>query len=147
MYKYLIKWLSVADRHTKMYLDQQFAPLGINSSQHMYILAVCEDPGISQEQLMDLFYIHPSNITRALNFLINTGFITRQTNENDKRTRCLYPTEKAQTAAVKIREILGSTKEKLMESIPPEEAEKMADLLEKMALNAANMIKNKERSD
>lgn len=141
MYKYLIKWLSVADRHTKMYLDQQFAPLGITSSQHMYILAVCDDPGIPQEQLMSLFYIHPSNITRTLNSLINTGFITRKINENDKRTHCLYPTEKAQITAVKIREILEATKEKLTESISPEDSEKLTEILEKIALNAANMIK------
>lgn len=141
MYKYLIKWLSVADRHTKMYLDQQFAPLGITSSQHMYILAVCDDPGISQEQLMNLFYIHPSNITRALNALINAGFITRETNENDKRTHCLYPTEKAQNTAVRIREILELTKDRLTDSIPPEDSEKLTDILEKIALNATNMIK------
>lgn len=28
----LIKWLSVADRYTKIYLDNMLAPLGINSS-------------------------------------------------------------------------------------------------------------------
>ena len=28
-----IKWLSIADRHTKMYLDKKLEPLGLNSSQ------------------------------------------------------------------------------------------------------------------
>ena len=42
----LLKWLSVADRFTKTYLDSRFAPLGINSSQHMYLLKVCSEPGI-----------------------------------------------------------------------------------------------------
>lgn len=40
----LLKWISVADRFTKVYLDNQFAPLGINSSQHMYLLKICEIP-------------------------------------------------------------------------------------------------------
>ena len=31
----LIKWLSISDRHTKMYLDRSLAPLCLNSSQHM----------------------------------------------------------------------------------------------------------------
>lgn len=141
MCRYLIKWLSIADRHTKMYLDQQFAPLGISSSQHMYILAVCENPGISQEQLITMFYIHPSNITRALNSLINAGFITRVINEKDKRTHCLYPTGKALDTSVKIREILKTAKYKLTETLPPEEAEKLTDILEKIALNATQMIK------
>ena len=37
----LLKWLSVADRFTKAYLDQRLEPLGINSSQHMYLLKIC----------------------------------------------------------------------------------------------------------
>lgn len=45
----LLKWLSVADRFTKIYLDNQLAPLGINSSQHMYLLKVCNQPGILQD--------------------------------------------------------------------------------------------------
>ena len=36
----LLKWLSVADRFAKSYLDDQLAPLGINSSQHMYLLKI-----------------------------------------------------------------------------------------------------------
>lgn len=88
----LIRWLSIAGRHTKMYLDQQFAPLGINCSQHMYIIKICEHPGISQEQFLDLFYLHPSNITRGLGSLIKSGFITKNASQQDKRTYCLYPT-------------------------------------------------------
>ena len=42
----LLKWISVADRLTKSYLDNQFAALGINSSQHMYLLKICRNPGI-----------------------------------------------------------------------------------------------------
>ena len=32
----ILKWLSVADRFYKIYLDKQLAPFGINSSQHMF---------------------------------------------------------------------------------------------------------------
>lgn len=42
----LLKWLSVTDRFAKTYLDSKLAPLGINSSQHMYLLKLCDQPGI-----------------------------------------------------------------------------------------------------
>ena len=51
----LLKWLSVADRFAKSYLDDQLAPLGINSSQHMYLLKICDQPGILQDSLPELF--------------------------------------------------------------------------------------------
>ena len=49
----LLKWLSVADRFAKSYLDERLAPLGLNSSQHMYLLKVCDQPGISQDSLLE----------------------------------------------------------------------------------------------
>ena len=61
-----IRWLSVADRYTKMHLDRHLAKLGLNSSQYMYVIRVCQDPGMTQDQFLASFNIHPSNITRAL---------------------------------------------------------------------------------
>ena len=62
----LLKWLSVADRFAKAYLDERLAPLGINSSQHIYLLKVCDHPGISQGALLDSVYVHPSNVVRMV---------------------------------------------------------------------------------
>ena len=44
----LIKWLSVSDRYAKAYLDEKLAPLGLTSSQHMYVLKICRTPGLTQ---------------------------------------------------------------------------------------------------
>ena len=62
----LIRWISITDRQNKRYLDKKLAPFGLNSSQHMYLIRVCREPGITQDSLFSRFYIHPSNITRAL---------------------------------------------------------------------------------
>nr|WP_092072136.1 MarR family transcriptional regulator [Dendrosporobacter quercicolus]NSL48657.1 MarR family transcriptional regulator [Dendrosporobacter quercicolus DSM 1736]SDM37278.1 DNA-binding transcriptional regulator, MarR family [Dendrosporobacter quercicolus] len=91
----LIKWISIADRFNKMYLNKQFGRLGINSSQHMYILCICENEGITQDKLQAISYINKSNVTRALGQLEKAGFITKGPNKKDKRTIRLYPTEKA----------------------------------------------------
>ena len=88
----MIKWLSVTDRFTKMYLDRQFIPLGINSSQHMYILKICQSPGITQDQFISSFHLNPSNITRSILTLEKKGFLIRKTNPTDKSTGMLYPT-------------------------------------------------------
>ncbi len=41
----LLKWLSVADRFSKLYLDKLLATYGINSSQHMFLIKICESRG------------------------------------------------------------------------------------------------------
>lgn len=101
----IIKWLSISDRYTKMYLDKKLAPLGINSSHHMYIVRICEQPGISLKDFMNLFYINPSNITRAISYLEKHEFIKKVPSSEDKRVWNLYPTEKSKSICPEIIKI------------------------------------------
>ena len=54
----LLKWLSVTDRFYKIYLDKQLAPYGINNSQYMFLIKICRSPGILQDSLLNMFYVH-----------------------------------------------------------------------------------------
>ena len=117
----LLKWLSVADRFTKNYLDNQFAPLGINSSQHMYLLKVCDQPGILQDAFLNSFYVHPSNIVRTIGMLEKKGFLIRKPYEKDRRTWQLYPTQKALDIADEIRNICNKTENLLTEELSSQE--------------------------
>lgn len=137
----ILKWLSIADRQLKMYLDRLLAPIGINSSQYMYITVICRNPGISQEQFTEMTYLNPSNITRALHTLIRAGFFTKVTSSEDKRKNCLYPTKKAYEANEQIKNILRSADQLLLEDISPDEAELLLKVLKRTsdrakALNA-----------
>ena len=103
----ILKWLSVADRFYKIYLDKQLAPFGVNSSQHMILLKICNSPGILQDSLINMFYIHPSNIVRTIAALEKQGMITRAPNHEDKRTWKLYPTDLALSAFEEIQTVCG----------------------------------------
>ena len=116
-----LKWLSVADRFAKTYLDKQLVPLNINSSQYMYLLKVCGQPGISQDSLLDSFYVHPSNIVRMITALEKKGFLTRSPCEQDKRTWCLYPTQKALAIVDQIRTACDKTEAVLLDGWNMEE--------------------------
>lgn len=113
----LLKWLSVADRFAKAYLDERLAPLGINSSQHMYLLKICDHPGISQDSLLGSVYVHPSNIVRMVASLEKKGFLTRTPCAQDKRTWQLYPTERALSIAEQVRAACEQTEAVLLSSL------------------------------
>ena len=117
----LLKWLSISDRYAKAYLDHRLAPLGINSSQHMYLLRICEQPGISQDSLLDSFYVHPSNIVRMIAALEKKGFLTRTPSEQDKRTWRLYPTEQALSIVGQVRAACSETEALLLDGLAPED--------------------------
>ncbi len=131
----LLKWLSVADRFYKIYLDKQFAPFGINSSQHMILLKICDSPGIVQDSLMDMFYIHPSNIVRTIAALEKQGMITRSPNDQDKRTWKLYPTDHALSIVEEIRAVCKKTETLLLQGISGEEKDLLIDLLMRAGKN------------
>lgn len=117
----LLKWLSVADRFAKAYLDERLAPLGINSSQHIYLLKVCDHPGISQDSLLDSVYVHPSNVVRMVASLEKKGFLTRTPCEQDKRTWQLYPTQRALSICDQIRAACEETESVLMHGMTDQE--------------------------
>lgn len=135
----LIKYISIADRYSKSRLDQKLAPLNINSSHHMYILRICENPGLTQEQLMSMFHIHPSNVTRALKHLHTAGFIYRETNETDKRTSRLYPTQKAKDACIEIHRIKQEIQSCLLKDIDVKEQARFYEQLKSVAMRAVSL--------
>lgn len=128
----LIKWISVTDRYNKIHLDRMLAPFGLNSSQHMYVLRICEVPGITQDQFNSLFYINPSNITRSVAALEKMGYLERRPNEKDKRTCCLYPTEKARAAYQPLRQICEDWNRRITGGLTEEERAQFMRLLEKV---------------
>ena len=125
----ILKWLSIADRFAKVYLDRQLAPLGLNSSQHMFLIKICQQPGILQDSLIDTFYLHPSNIVRTVMVLERNGFITRTPYDKDKRTWQLYPTDKAEAIIRQIKAACEQTEAVLLQGFTEEEAARFEESL------------------
>lgn len=136
----LIKWLSITNRYTKVYMDRMLAPLGLNSSQHMYIIRICKEPGITQDRFFSSFHINPSNVTRSLAALEKQGFVEKRVNSKDKRTCCLYPTVKALEAYHKIQDIQNEWNSKLLGELSEQEQEEFAAMLQRVGEAAIEQV-------
>ncbi len=133
-----IRWCSILDRQNKRYLDKKLAPFGLNSSQHMYLIRVCREPGITQ-------YIHPSNITRALAALEQGGFLRKELHPQDRRTCRLYPTERGREVYQQILDICDSWEAMVMEGLPQEERERLEKLLQRLGRRAVALLEQQEK--
>ena len=140
MEKEVLRWLAVADRYKRMYLDKQLGPLGINSSQHMYVLKVCAEPGITQDQFLQSFYVHPSNVTRAVAALEKGGFLRREACEEDKRKWRLYPTDHSRNLYPEIVRICRETEDILQEGFSGEERKLFRTLLKRAGKNMLDCV-------
>ena len=143
----MLKWLSVADRYAKADLDARLAPLGINSSQHMYLLKICNHPGILQDALQACFYVHPSNVVRTVAALEKKGFLVRVPYEQDKRTWKLYPTEKAQAIAQAIQTACEQTEACLTQGWSQEERTALANALVRVGKQMARQLDGERVED
>ena len=131
----LLKWLSVTDRFYKIYLDKQLAPFGLNNSQYMFLIKICHSPGILQDSLMDMFYVHPSNIVRTIAALEKQGMITRSPNTKDKRTCNLYPTDRALSVIDEVQAVCEKTEALLLQGINKADQELFLNLLTQAGKN------------
>lgn len=136
----LLKWLSVTDRFYKIYLDKQLAPFGINSSQYMFLIKICHSPGILQDSLMEMFYVHPSNIVRTVAALEKQGMITRSPHDKDKRTCKLYPTEHALSVIDEVETVCEKTEALLLQGISESDQKLFTDLLVRAGKNITSEL-------
>lgn len=142
-----LKWLSITDRFTKIYLDGILAGFGLNCSQYMYIIKICGEPGMTQGSLMESVYVHPSNIVRTISALEKKGYITKDACDEDRRTCRLYPTEKAFLVVGELKNIVSNTQEMLMEDVTEEEREIFQRVLMKAGKRIAKELDVERRED
>lgn len=131
-----IKWIAVAARHTAMHMDRVLAPYGLNASQYMYIVEVCEHPGLTQDRFFQIFYVHPSNVTRAIVALEKLGFLERRSNPKDRRTFCVYPTQKALDICPEITRLRQQWQDRILAQLAPDTRTELQAALQDAALCA-----------
>ena len=90
-----MRCVSRTARCAALYRGEQLESIGLNGGQHTYILNICRNPGVSQEQLSRLLYINKSNVARQLANLEQNGFVTRIPDTVDRRVLRVFPTQKA----------------------------------------------------
>ncbi|MDY3207543.1 MarR family transcriptional regulator [Clostridium baratii] len=132
----LIKWISIADRHSKIYLDKKLKEIDLNSSQHFYIIKIFENPGITQDKIMDSIHLNPSNITRALCQLEKLKFIERVPKKEDKRTYHLYLTDKGERVYPLVNKIIDDWCKEILSDFSEEESRCLLKLIKKVATNS-----------
>lgn len=119
-------------RCSAQFRSEKMAVHGLKSCHTSYLMHICAQPGISQDQLAQRIYINKSNVARQAAILEEAGYITRVPSATDKRVLELYPTDKARQLLPEIRAILRQWDEMLTGDLTEEEAETVTRVLEKM---------------
>lgn len=132
-----MRCVSRTARCAALYRGEKLESIGLNGGQHTYILNICRNPGVSQEQLSRLLYINKSNVARQLANLEQNGFVTRVPDEEDRRILRVYPTQKALDACPMVQKVLADWQDYVMDGFTPEEREQLTGLMQRVMERAA----------
>ena len=141
-----MKNINIIGRCAGMFRSDKLKDTGLGACHHSYILAVCRNPGISQDELAREICINKSNVTRHLAALEESGYVERKPSEQDKRVTLVFPTEKALDILPTVRSVIREWNEYLTEGMDEEELERFALTLSRIAERARQYSEREENN-
>ena len=113
----------------------EFKELELTKGQYLYLVRICENPGIIQEQLLELIKVDRSTATRAIQKLELNGFIEKEPDTENKKIKRLFPSEKGKEAYPFIKRENEHSNHVALEGFTETEAELAALLLRRIRKN------------
>lgn len=130
----------IISKHSHVYLDNVLEKYGLNHCYRVYIKKIYENPGISRDVLKNYTHVHPSNTTRAIDYLAEHGFIEKKVNELDKRICNLYPLDKLKDVYNDLINCENEWISKITNGFNDEELEEFSRLLNKSQELSSDVI-------
>ena len=135
-----MKMLNDISRSQAIYRQGRVAAPDLATGHYALILAVCREPGRSQEELAQELCLNKSTVTRSLACLEEHGYIERAPHSDDRRRLSVYPTARAQAVLPRLRAASRDWMRLLTEGIPEEELAVFYAVLERMEARARAVL-------
>ncbi len=126
---------SIIHRFSIMFHVKALKEFKVAAHQMGYIVHICKEPGVSQEDLSAFFGLNKGSVAKGVRNLVDEGYVRRLRNEKDQRAYRLYPTEKAESLVATAEEIMGNFDDILTKGMTKREKELFQSLLEKACDN------------
>jgi DNA-binding MarR family transcriptional regulator len=113
-----VKFLNI---EIKRFLDFHLDEYQLGNGQFIIILDVCRNRGISQDVLSKNIGVDKTTIAKSVKKLVENGYITKVEDENDRRSKKIYPTKKAEDILPKLKNLDILEKEVFSQGITQDE--------------------------
>lgn len=113
----------------------EFKEHDLTKGQYLYLVRICENPGIILEKLAEMIKVDRTTASRAVKKLDMNGFIEKKGDQHNKKIKRLYPTEKGQSVYPFIIRENDHSNKVALDGFSEEEAERALQLLQKARMN------------
>lgn len=74
----------------------EFKEINLSKGQYLYLVRICENPGIIQEKLSEMIKVDKTTVAHAVKKLEVQGFIEKKDDFENRKIKRLYPTDKGE---------------------------------------------------
>jgi DNA-binding MarR family transcriptional regulator len=113
----------------------EFKEYDLTKGQYLYLVRICENPGIIQEKLAEMIKVDRTTAARAIKKLEMNGFIEKKDDQHNKKIKKLFPTEKGKSVYPFIKRENNHSNEVALEGFSEEEVETIFYLLQRVRKN------------
>ena len=139
-----MKMLNNICRSHAIYRHSRVSADDLQSSHYAFVLAICREPGRSQEDLARELCVNKSTVARNINYLEEKGYVSRTPLPQDKRQFSVFPTEKALRVLPEIRIASAEWMTLLSQGISQAELDTFDSVLKRMQDKAREIIEQQE---
>ncbi|WP_044783141.1 MarR family winged helix-turn-helix transcriptional regulator [Bacillus thuringiensis] len=113
----------------------EFKEYELTKGQYLYLVRICENPGIIQEKLSEMIKVDRTTAARAIKKLEINGFIEKKEDESNNKIKKLFPTEKGKNVYPFIKRENDYSNTVALEGFSETEAETISNLLQRVRKN------------
>ncbi|MCM3550977.1 MarR family transcriptional regulator [Niallia circulans] len=113
----------------------EFKEFDLTKGQYLYLVRICEHPGIIQEKLAEMIKVDRTTAARAIKKLEKNGFIEKKEDAHNKKIKKLFPTQKGERVYPFIRKENDYSNTVALTGFSESEAETIFHLLQRVRKN------------
>ncbi len=113
----------------------EFKSFDLTKGQYLYLVRICEHPGIIQEKLAEMIKVDRTTAARAIQKLEANGFIERKDDPDNLKIKKLFPSEKGRTVYPYIKRENDYSDEVALSGLSDVEKDILISLLRRVRIN------------
>lgn len=113
----------------------EFKEYDLTKGQYLYLVRICEQPGIIQEKLAEMIKVDRTTAARAIKKLEINDFIEKKGDIQNKKIKKLFPTEKGKRVYPFIKKEHDYSNAVALQGFSEEEVDTIFNLLQRVRKN------------
>jgi len=139
--KFLLEWsMSLLNKYSHTVIESELKDYDLTKTQALFLIHIKQRKGIPQIKLAKMFKTNRSTVTRAVNHLVQQGYIEIRHDEDNLKSNYLFLTKLGDHIYIEIEKSISKWVNILTHDFTKNELALLKTSLLKMSLNASSYM-------